>query len=42
MPSKIAFNGLLMVGMDGLSATRIIMTEYPESRRPTVIAMTAK
>ena len=32
----------LMVGMDGLSATRIIMTEYPESMRPTVIAMTAK
>ena len=28
--------------MDGLSATKIIMTEFPESKRPTVIAMTAK
>jgi len=29
-------------GMDGLSATKILMTEFPEDKRPTVIAMTAK
>jgi CheY-like chemotaxis protein len=32
----------LVPGMDGLSATKILMTEYPENRRPTIIAMTAK
>jgi CheY-like chemotaxis protein len=29
-------------GMDGLSATKILRTEFPEDQRPTVIAMTAK
>ena len=40
--SQIQIPFILHLGMDGLSATKILITEYPESKRPTVIAMTAK
>jgi CheY-like chemotaxis protein len=45
MPSSVLGSGpnrCLLSGMDGLTATKVLMTEYPENQRPIVIAMTAK
>ncbi len=37
----IVFMDILMPEMDGLEATKIILDETPENRRPVIIAMTA-